>query len=78
MNKEQEHLSKNDIVQVSLANPAIIKSKLLSDGGLYDITIIIEKTSKGIKLDSDKKINFFISIGKTFPFVIKEGFLFAS
>jgi hypothetical protein len=72
MNKEQEHLSKNDIVQVSLANPAIIKSKLLSDGGLYDITIIIEKTSKGIKLDSDKKINLFISIGKTFPFVIQK------
>ena len=71
-NKEQEHLSKNDIVPVSLANPAIIKSKLLSDGGLYDITIIIEKTSKGIKLDSDKKINLFISIGKTFPFVIQK------
>ena len=72
-NKEQQqHLSKNDPVQVSLTNPATIKSKLLSDGGLYDITVILEKTSKGIKIDSDKKINLFISIGKTFPFVISE------
>jgi hypothetical protein len=68
----QQHLSKNNPVQVSLTNPVIIKSKLLSDGGLYNITVILEKTSKGIKIDSDQKINLFISIGKTFPFVIKE------
>ena len=72
INEEQQYLSKNDLVQVSLTNPATIKSKLLSDGGLYDITVILEKTSKGIKLDSDKKINLFISIGKTFPFVIQK------
>lgn len=68
----QQHLSKNNPVQVSLINPVTIKSKLLSDGGLYDIAVILEKTSKGIKIDSDQKINLFISIGKTFPFVIKE------
>ena len=68
----QQHLSQNDRVRVSLTNPVTIKSKLLSDGGLYHITIILEKTSKGIQMDSDKKINLFISIGKTFPFVIQE------
>jgi hypothetical protein len=68
----QQHLSKNNLIQVSLTNPVTIKSKLLSDGGLYDIAVILEKTSKGIKIDSDQKINLFISIGKTFPFVIKE------
>ena len=68
----QQHLSKNTPVQVSLTNPATIKSKLFSDGGLYDIAVILEKSSKGIKIDSDQKINLFISIGKTFPFVIKE------
>ena len=68
----QQHLSQNDRVQVSLTNPVTIKSKLLSDGGLYHIAIILEKTSKGIQIDSDKKINLFISIGKTFPFVIQE------
>lgn len=68
----QQHLSQNDLVQVSITNPVTIKSKLLSDGGLYYIAIILEKTSKGIQIDADKKINLFISIGKTFPFVIKE------
>jgi hypothetical protein len=68
----QQHLSQNDRVPVSLTNPVTIKSKLLADGGLYDIAIILEKTSKGMQIDSDKKINLFISIGKTFPFVIKE------
>jgi hypothetical protein len=68
----EQDLSENDLVQVSLTNPVTITSKLLSDGGLYDIAVILEKTSKGIQIDSDKKINLFISIGKTFPFVIKE------
>jgi len=57
---------------VSLKNPITLKSKLLADGGLYDISVILEKSSKGLRLDSDKKINLFISIGKTFPFVIQE------
>ncbi len=37
----QQHLSKNTPVQVSLTNPATIKSKLFSDGGLYDIAVIL-------------------------------------
>jgi hypothetical protein len=45
---------------------------MLSDGGLYDISVILEKSSKGLKLDSDKRIDLFISIGKNFPFVIKD------
>jgi len=68
----QQHLSKNNPIQVSLTNPVTIKSKLLSDGGLYNIAVILEKTSKGITIYSDQKINLFISIGKTFPFVITE------
>ena len=70
--ESQQHLSKNNPIQVSLTNPVTIKSKLLSDGGLYNIAVILEKTSKGITIYSDQKINLFISIGKTFPFVIKE------
>ena len=68
----QQNISKNDLVQVSLEDPITIKSKMLSDGGLYTISVILEKTSKGIKLESDKKIDLFISIAKDFPFVIKE------
>ena len=71
-NKEQQDLTKNDLVEVSSKNPITLKSKLLTDGGLYDISVILEKSSKGLKLDSDKKIDLFISIGKTFPFLITE------
>jgi len=71
-NHEQKNLTKNDLIEVSLTNPIILKSKLVADGGLYDISVILEKSSKGLRLDSDKKIDLFISIGKTFPFVITE------
>ena len=67
----QQNLSKNELVKVSSNNPIILKSKILADGGLYNRSVILEKSSKGLKLDSDKKINLFISIGKTIPFVIK-------
>ena len=70
--KEQQNFSKNDIVEVSSKNPITLKSKILADGGLYDISVILEKSSKGLKLDSDKKVDLFISIGKTIPFIIKE------
>ena len=43
-----------------------------ADGGLYDISVILEKTSKGIKLNEDKKVDLFISIGKTYSFIIQE------
>jgi len=57
---------------VSLRNLAVIKSRLNADGGLYDISVILEKLSKGLKLDSDKKVNLFISIGKIFTYVITK------
>jgi len=70
--KVQQNLSKDDLVEVSLRNPTVIKSRLLADGGLYDISIVLEKSSKGLKLDSDKNVNLFISIGKTFTYVITQ------
>ena len=33
-NKEQEHISNNNLVEVSSKNPVTLKSKLLADGGL--------------------------------------------
>jgi hypothetical protein len=57
---------------VSLRNLAVRKSRLPADGGLYDICVILEKSSKGLKLDSDKKVNLLISIGKIFTYVITK------
>ena len=70
--KGEQNLSKDDLVEVSLRNPVIIKSRLLADGGLYEISVVLEKSSKGLKLDSDKKVDLFISIGKTFTYVITK------
>src|SRR5215212_9885753 len=70
--EQQQNLSKNDRVEVSLKKPVTIKSKLHADGGLYDISVILEKTSKGIKINEDKKVDLFISIGKTYSFIIQE------
>ncbi len=67
----QQNISKNDLVKISSKNPITLKSKILADGGLYNISVTLEKSSKGLKLDSDKKVKLFISIGKTIPFVIK-------
>ena len=69
---EQIQLSKADLIEVSLTNPVNLKSKILSDGGLYEFKVILEKSSKGLDLDSDKNVELFISIGKTYPFVISE------
>ena len=70
--QQHQNLSKNDLVEVSSKDPVTLKSKMLSDGGLYDISVILEKSSKGLKLDADKRIELFISIGKDFPFVITD------
>lgn len=57
---------------MSKNNPLNIKSKILSDGGLYHITVILEKTSKAIQLPSDQYFDLFISIGKLFSFDIQD------
>jgi len=51
----QQNLLKNDLVTISSKNPIILKSKILANGGLYNISVILEKSTKGLKLDSDKK-----------------------
>lgn len=69
---QQIQLSKADLIEVSLTNPVNLKSKILSDGGLYEFKVILEKSSKGLDLDSDKNVDLFISIGRTYPFIISE------
>jgi len=51
----QQNLLKNDLVTISSKNPIILKSKILANGGLYNISVILEKSTKGLKLDYDKK-----------------------
>ena len=43
-----------------------IRSKVLSDSALFHINVISKKTSKGLQLDNDIKMDLFISIGKNY------------
>ncbi len=49
--QQHQNVSKNELVKVSSKNPVTIQSKMLSDGGLYDVSVILEKSSKGLQLD---------------------------
>lgn len=55
-------------VQVSKESPAEIRSKILTDGGLYQVSVTLEKTSTGLQLEQDRKFDLFVSISKTQEF----------
>jgi hypothetical protein len=44
----QQNLSINDLVKISSKNPITHKSKIFTDGGLYNISVTLEKSSKGL------------------------------
>jgi hypothetical protein len=57
-----------DQVEVSQRSPVELRSKILSAGGLYHIAATIESSSPGIKVDSDKKFDLYVSIGRTYTY----------
>ena len=63
-------LKPTEQIEVSQNNPVELRSKILSDGGLYHITVIIEKSSTGISLQDDQKFDLYISVGETTTFDI--------
>ena len=60
-------VSPEEQVEVSLSNPVELKSRILSAGGLYHVTVTMEATSAGIPTIFD----LYISIGRTFNFDIQ-------
>jgi peptide/nickel transport system substrate-binding protein len=56
-------------VQVSQASPAEIRSRILTDGGLYHIAVTLERTSAGLQLEQDRAFDLYVSISKTQDFV---------
>ena len=49
-----------------------IKSKILSQGGLYNVSITLKKTSGGLALENDIVVDLFISIGEDHYFNIQD------
>ncbi len=63
-----ESTSPDDQVPVSQSNPVTIKSKIFSDGGLYHIIVTIEQSSTGLAVDSDRKFDLYVTVGRTFTY----------
>jgi hypothetical protein len=60
-------------VEVSQSSPVELRSKILLAGGLYHIAVTIESSSPGIAVDSDKKFDLYISIGRTYTYDTQGG-----
>jgi hypothetical protein len=60
-------------VQVSQSNPVEVRSKILSTSGLYHIAVMIESSSPGIAVESDRQFDLYISIGKSYSYDVEGG-----
>jgi hypothetical protein len=60
-------------VQVSQSNPVELRSKILSTGSLYHIAVTIESSSPGIAVESDRRFDLYISIGRTYTYDVEGG-----
>jgi hypothetical protein len=58
-------------IEVSHSNPVELRSRILTAGGLYHITVVIEKSSPGLAVVSDQKFDLFVSIGTSYMFGVQ-------
>ncbi len=58
-------------VDVGQSLPAEIKSKMLSDGGLYHVAVTLEKTSTGLQLQEDRTFDLYLSVSKVQDFQVE-------
>jgi hypothetical protein len=57
-------------VEVSRENHAQIRSRILSDGGLYHVAATIEKTSNSLQLQDDRTFDLYVSVAKKQDFKV--------
>jgi peptide/nickel transport system substrate-binding protein len=55
-------------IEVSQSNPVELRSKILTEGGLYHFMVIIEKSSPGVSVQADQKFDLYISVGRAYTF----------
>lgn len=60
-----------NVVDVGQSLPAEIKSKMLSDGGLYHVAVTLEKTSTGVQLQEDRTFDLYLSVSKVQDFPVE-------
>ncbi len=57
-------------VEVSKDKPVQIRSRIMSDGGLYHFAVTLEKSSTGLALESDRTFDLYVSVSKTQNFAV--------
>ena len=60
-------------VPVSQSTPVQLRSRMLTDGGLYHIAVTIESSSTGIQVGQDKRFDLYVSIARSFNFETDGG-----
>jgi len=60
-------------VPVSQSTPVQLRSRMLTDGGLYHIAVTIESSSTGIQVGQDKRFDLYVSIARSFNFETEGG-----
>jgi hypothetical protein len=58
---------------VSQSTPVQLRSRMLTDGGLYHIAVTIESSSTGIQVGQDKRFDLYVSIARSFNFETEGG-----
>ena len=60
-------------IPVSQSTPVQLRSRILTDGGLYHIAVTIESSSTGIQVGQDKRFDLYVSIARPFNFETEGG-----
>jgi hypothetical protein len=60
-----------DPVDVGQSLPAEIKSKMMSDGGLYHVAVTLENTSTGVQLQENRTFDLYLSVSKLQDFPVE-------
>ncbi|UVS70537.1 CFI-box-CTERM domain-containing protein [Nitrososphaera viennensis] len=58
-------------VNVSKDAPVEIRSRIMSDGGLYKVSVTLQTSSTGLQVESDRTFDLFVSVSKTQDFSVQ-------
>ncbi len=68
-----ESAAPDEQIPVSQSTPVQLRSRMLTDGGLYHIAVTIESSSTGIQVGQDKRFDLYVSIARSFNFETEGG-----
>ena len=72
MTNEKNDLDLSSCLVYQDEKPLLLKSQIMTQGGLYHIEITLKQTSKGLLLDKDLNFDLYVSIASIFKYVDSE------